>query len=197
MWQDEAAAFSDPNFPEDTLCPADFVLQKLATFLKAELRQRATWKTGRRNGFGLYLYNTRHVSHVEWKDSPLAKKQQQDATTAPETKVAAVGVDDNDVMDNDDDDDDEINQDNIYQVDRSSTVHELIPLEPPGIATIMTLKGTQDNGIVDREFDIQQHYVAPPQDDDNYPHDANNAALQTAFTLAGQILQNSKCVHAR
>ena len=182
MWK---GVFSDPEYPDDLLSPFDFVLSKLTTFLKLEIRQRATWKTGKRNGFGVYLYNTENLEHVEW-DSPLSKGRTGSTTktksAAPETKDASGYKDD------DEEEEDEEGEE-AYKTDKSTTVHELIPLEPPGIATIMTLKAVQDDGFVDRAFDIQETY-APKSEN----HDNDRTALQTAFTMAGRILQDAKCV---
>ena len=198
MWK---GVFRDPEYPDDLLSPVDKVLQVLTTFLKKEIRNRETWKTGRRNGFGLYLYNTEPREHIEW-DSPLKKRR----TAAPEEShqqaASAIGhskdaYDDDEEVDDgydNDDGDDGDDDDNgpSYTVDRKTTVHRLIPMEPPGIATIQTLKAVQDDGVLDREFDIEENY-APKTDD----HDPDNLALQMAFMMAGQILQEAKCVHTK
>eukprot|EP00977_Amphora_coffeiformis_P023696 scaffold13961_cov176-Amphora_coffeaeformis.AAC.1 len=186
MWK---GVFSDPEYPDDLLSPVDKVLQVLTTFLKKEIRNRETWKTGRRNGFGFYLYNTEPREHIQW-DSPL-KKRRAAAPEEANPTAPAVGQS-KDALDDDEDDDDDDDNGPSYTVDRKTSVHELIPMEPPGIATIQTLKAVQDDGILDREFDIEENY-APKSDN----HDPENFALQTAFMMAGQILQEAKCVHTK
>lgn len=190
MWK---GVFEDPDYPDDLLSPADKVLQVLTAFLKREIRDRETWKTGRRNAFGVYLYNTEPREPVEW-NSPLKKRA---GVAAPgEAKQTSPGGKPKDVEsskfyddDEDEDDDDVVNQ-GSYTVDRNTTVHELIPMEPPGIATIQTLKAVQDDGILDREFDIEDNYA--PKSGNS---DSDNVALQAAFMTAGQLIQEAKCVH--
>ena len=193
MWK---GVFTDPEFDDDDLlAPVDVVLKKLAAFLQHEIRQRATWKTGRRNGFGLYLFNTRQREHVEWESSPLKHRANgapvDTATTEAEGK--AEGGSQKKIKaneDDEDDEDDEEDEEDFNTVSRTSSVHELIPLEPPGIATIKTLKAVQDDPFVGRSFDIEDAY-APTSEN----HDPEQIALQTAFMMAGQILQDAKCVH--
>ena len=187
MWK---GVFPDPDYPDDLLSPADMVLKKLTQFLQLEIRQRATWKTGRRNGFGVYLYNTELREHVEW-DSPLKRRTisttMSSSSAPPDETKQALGLREEEEEDEGDD-----NNETSYSMTRTSTVHELIPMEPPGIATIMTLKAVQDDGFVDRAFDIEETYA--PKSENNDPE---HTALQTAFMMAGQILQDAKCVHTQ
>lgn len=179
MWK---AVLPDPEFEEDLLSPFDFTVKHLTDFLKYDIRLRSSWKSGRRNGFGLYLYNTRQREHVEW-DLPVKRGK-----TAPsaKNKTADTAPDGDDHFE-----DDEEGEDPAFGA-RPSTVHEIIPLEPAGIQSVQTLKAIQEDVMGDRQFDVQEAY-APTSEN----HDAEHTALQAAFMSAAQIVQDAKCVHSK
>jgi hypothetical protein len=173
----------DPAYPADLLAPADRALQVLGAFLRQEVRRRESIKAGRRNCLGVLLYHTQCRESLVW-DSPLQRRR-HDLTPAFRTEQEEMDEE----AEEDGSAEDPDNQ--PQPATGPTTVHELLPLEPPGIATILTLQATQDDGINERELDIAQVYAPAP----DVKVDPN--ALQTALLVAGGVWQQAKFVQQK
>jgi hypothetical protein len=113
-------------------------------------------KLGKRNGVGMLLYHTKPRKSSHSKDD-----------------------DDNDEEDEEDDDEDD-------SVDQGSTVHVLLPLVPPGIHQVQTIRS-----CLKQDRNLQQEFCDSCETKDEEPR---IAPLQTALEEGMRIFRNSKCV---
>jgi hypothetical protein len=192
--------------------PMDMALRAAERLVKERIRTTVTVKTGKRDGFGLILFNT-------------SKRRRQDAATeaaAAATKKSHPGEDvdggkkkkeeDDDGSDNDDDDDeddddddDEEEEDNVYDNDNpsntggGSTVHVLLPLSPPGVKQIQTIQAClqEDTTVTSRRVrDLQEEFQPPSSLDeiDSTEEEVRMAPLQTALEESMRAFRGAKCV---
>lgn len=133
----------DPEFPEsdtDKISPFDCAMKAICTTLRRHIRTTVTLRTGRRDSFGIMLYNTKF-------------------------RVPIGGENDDDNEEEDDEYDVENALSGNDRGDAMSTVHEFLALEPPGTETVMKIKSTLEDeftGTVD--FDIEKQYASSEED---------------------------------
>jgi hypothetical protein len=140
--------------------PVDLALQLAQDLLQRCIRSTVTLKTGKRNGVGLLLYHT--------KQNRVSKKEGEDADEH-----------DDDEMEDDDDDDE--------STDQASTVHVLLPLVPPGVAEVKTIRS-----CLSKERDLRQEFSCFSHDGEE--EEPRIAPLQTALEESTRIFRKAKCV---
>lgn len=148
------------------MAPVDAVISSLQELVRQTVRNSVISKSGKRNGFGLTLFGTKKRSRLPiWQD--LYRGRNNNNTTS-KTKDG-----DSDDSDSDDDDSNEDKPKRANKENRSSnetTVHTLLPLEPPGILTIKQLRQClkDPNHSNERRLDLQEEFstVSSREDDD-------------------------------
>ena len=165
----------------------DLSIKLVQTLLQQTIEQTVIRKTGKRNGVGLLLYNTKTTRENNGGKNENADNEDNESD------------DDDDKMDDDDDDDDEeMDDESTVDGDRASpqhietTVHRLLDLKPPGIKHVQTLRKI----LVDKrrqqqksELDLKADFC--PSLDDPEP---SIAPLQTALEEAQRMFLSAKCV---
>jgi hypothetical protein len=173
----------DPKFPDEKYSPMDVALAACENLVRAKVRTMTTLKTGKRDGFGVVFYNTRLVS----------RRENSDKDNDADDKKPAMNDDDGD---GDDDDDD--GSVGYGPRDELSTVHELLPLAPPGKQSVLTIKSALNKDPFSDGLDIEEEYGHPAQDtttssQDKEDHVETNP-LDLAFHHVIQLFSNAKCV---
>lgn len=166
----------DNHHHHTTTTPFDMSLQLILTLMQQTIEQTVIRKTGKRNGVGLFLYNTRLDRRT----------RNNERNQVNEDDV----VDDDDKMDDEDDDhgvDDNGSDDDSYGHDQASPVHELLDLVPPGIQHVLTLRHLVENK---RDRDLRDEFC-PDNIDREIPR---IAPLQTAIEDATRKFITAKCV---
>ncbi len=142
----------------DDVCSADLALTLAQQLLQQRIRDTVTLKIGKRNGVGVLLFDTKPMeSHSEQVEEL-----------------------------SDDDDDDHDNDDNNEESPTRS-VHVLIPLDPPGIRQVQTIRS-----CLKRERNLQKEFS---QSRDADP--PRIAPLQIALEEAVRIFRQAKCVREK
>jgi len=152
-------------------------LKLIQTLLQQTIEQTVIRKTGKRNGVGLLLYNTKTKRDNDTKDG----KSDDDT------------VDDDDKMDDEDDDeemDEDTDDEKSTEPPMETTVHRLLDLKPPGIRHVQTLR----NLLLDKRrqttnVDLKADFCPSPDDPD-----PTIAPLQTALEESTRMFLNAKCV---
>jgi hypothetical protein len=184
----------DPEYPEKQCSPMDVALAACEKLVRQKVRSTTTIKTGKRDCFGIVFYNTRSRAPRKGdddddEDNINTKKKTAKAPTSDDEDG---GGDDEKEQGDDDEDDDE----SVGYARRTAptTVHELLPLAPPGKQAVLTVKSahTKDPFTEERELDIEKEYghpVVAAQDEHHGTH-----PLDDAFYQVMQIFSNSKYV---
>eukprot|EP00536_Pseudo-nitzschia_multiseries_P005700 jgi/Psemu1/13220/gm1.13220_g len=173
---------TDDNIPKGAPAPApvELSIKLVQTLLQLTIEQTVIRKTGKRNGVGLLLYNTKMVCD---KISPLDETNDDDDDDD----------DDDDKMDDEDDDEDHsvTEQDGLSTPTAETTVHRLLDLEPPGIKHAQTLRTLlpDDHRQTTANRDLQAEFRPSERD-----LDVPIAPLQTALEEAMRMFLNAKCV---
>ena len=151
------------NSNKKLMSPVDAVITSLQELVRQTVRNSVISKSGKRNGFGLTLFGTKKRSRLPmWQD--LYRGRHHHHTTNNNTSE----TNDDDDSDSEDDEDgsDDSNDDNnrAEKANRSSsetTVHTVIPLEPPGILTIKSLRQCLEdpNHNNERRLDLQEEFA--------------------------------------
>jgi hypothetical protein len=190
----------DPEYPEEKCSPMDVALAACEKLVRQKVRTMTTLKTGKRDGFGVVLYNTRSRSPVK-NDNDDDGNDGIHTKKPPKSPTSDNGDDGDDEKDDGDDDDDE----SVGYARRTAptTVHELLPLAPAGKQAVLTVKAAhiKDPFSEERELDIEKEYghpAAAAQDgqhqDKEEHHHAGTHPLDDAFYQVMQIFSNAKCV---
>jgi len=170
----------DPEFENELTSPLATVLKATEQIVRDKVRITTTLKTGKRDGFGVVLYNTRDREPMEIN--------------------ADTGGDAIHRMDSNQDDNDDVDDDSYaYAGPRKSTVHTLLPLGPPGVKSVLTIKNCTDTWS---ELDLLEefgHVKEEKNTDDDVDMDQSDAVettspLQMALYEASQIFSQAKCV---
>lgn len=106
------------------------------------VQEQVMFHTGKRNGVAVLLYNTKYRTPKERNQM----KHEEDKEGNNKNEV--------------DDDDDEDNHDAYYGNERKTTVHELISITKPGIATVREIRQAIEN-----IGSLKKDYV-PPEDEE-------------------------------
>jgi hypothetical protein len=179
MWDE--TILPHPDCPDDGLSPADALFRAIELMVRHKIRTTMVLHTAKRDGLGVLLYNTR-------LRVPIATEATAVVASSNLEKVKST------IEDDDDDDDDDIGMGGNV----STTVHEFIPLQPPGVATVLQIREVQDDLVFDRRRDLQKEYAPVAGDDDDGDDDWNNNSMQnsllSAILRAMEIFQTSKCV---
>jgi hypothetical protein len=164
-------ALQDPNLEEELLSPMDFVIQAAEAMVRSKIKSTMITKTGKRDAFGILLYNTRCRRPVDEEDQ-IRDPQESDEEDG-HLLVGSVGT-------------------------RATTVHKWIPLEPPGVSTVKALRVVQDDPIVGREKSLEKLYKVTKADDpDECDHGWSENPLRTALSEAKEVFQSSKHVNRK
>jgi hypothetical protein len=189
-----------------TTTPMDLSLYVAETMLKELIHQTVTRKTGKRDGVGLLLYNTKRrrpekqSSGQEHETNTNRQQQQQHFERT------------NEPMEEEEEEDDE-KEDDEEEETGGSTVHVLLPLAPPGVNQVKTIQacleeethlGRTDAGtarrIRTRTRDLQADYGAPKEEEQDCETTLSSsssriiAPLQKALEESLRIYQSAKCV---
>ncbi len=171
----------DNDEDNETMTGIEMSLKLIQTLLQQTIEQTVIRKTGKRNGVGLLLYNTKTKRDSDTKEGNNGGKSDEDT------------VDDDDKMD-DEDDEDDMDEDTDDEKSASSpmetTVHRLLDLKPPGIRHVQTLR----NLLLDKRrqttnVDLRTDFCPTPDD-----LDPTIAPLQTALEESTRMFLNAKCV---
>jgi hypothetical protein len=184
----------DDHHRNSITTPFDMSLELILILMQQTIEQTVIRKTGKRNGVGLILYNTRldrrsrkNDQHHQIKDGNVVDDEDDDDD------------DDDDKMDDEDDDDNDNNNSNQHEGDDSgsddgsdrqhyqaSPVHELLDLVPPGIQHVQTLRHLVENK---NDRDLKDEFC--PDNQDEIPR---IAPLQIAIEDATRKFITAKCV---
>ena len=162
-------------------------IKLIQTLLQQTIEQTVIRKTGKRNGVGLLLYNTKTIRD---------KNRNKDGRNSDDDNDDNTDDDDDDKMDDEDDDDEEMDDESTDDEEKSSappmetTVHRLLDLKPPGIKHVQTLRKTQQRKQkTDTDTDLEADFCPSSNDPD-----PTIAPLQTALEESTRMFLNAKCV---
>lgn len=160
-------------------------LKLVQTLLQQTIEQTVIRKTGKRNGVGLLLYNTKTTRD---------KNRNKNGRKSDEDSDENTDDDDDDKMDDEDDDDEEMDDESTDDEEEKSsappmetTVHRLLDLKPPGIKHVQTLRKTLQKQKTD--IDLEADFCPSPDDPD-----PAIAPLQTALEESTRMFLSAKCV---
>jgi Ku70/Ku80 N-terminal alpha/beta domain len=179
-----AARVKDGGGIEGICTPFDMSLQLIKILMQQTIEQTVIRKTGKRNGVGLFLYNTNPTR----KRGKGHQQQHQDEEDP---------VDDDDKMDDEDDDNgmaggggdtsnDDDEDDDSDAPNQACPVHELLDLIPPGIQHVQSL---QD--LLEKRDRLKEEFC-PSMDEHQML--SRIAPLQTAIEEATRKFVSAKCV---
>jgi len=170
------------------ISPHDWSLLAFDEIVRQRVERVVLHKTGRRDGFGVLLFNTRNrtkrqqpraFGYHQADDSYYAGAAARDGHAAKEEEEGA-GRDQGG-----EDDDEEYGPTKVRQ-------HEFLPLEAPGLRTLEAIAAAQDNLFCGRQFDVEAEYGRGVDDEDDeiprYP------PIQLAILEATKIFDDAKCV---
>lgn len=173
---DPCPALPDMNFPDDPAPPLDFVIQAAEGMVRSKIKSTMINKTGKRDAFGILLYNTRCrrpvVFDKEEEEEVKDKNHDEDEDEDGHLLAGSLGT-------------------------RASTVHEFIPLEPPGVSTVKLLRSVQDDPIVGREKSLEELYRPTQEDEEEECEGYSENPIQTALSRALEVFQSSKSVNRK
>ena len=113
--------------------PMDVSLGIAQQFVRQRIRTVVTHKTGKRDGVGIVLYNTKPI--VGTNDKKHKNIVQTDTSQTNDNDMEGDDDDDDEETDVDDDDDD----DEDAPATTANSIHVLLPLQPPGIQQVRTI----------------------------------------------------------
>lgn len=192
----------DDENNEPATTPIDLSIKLIQALLQQTIEQTVIRKTGKRNGIGLLLYNTKSKRGDDGEKGARYPGGDNDDNT--DANYDDDDDDDDDKMDDEDDDemddemdDEDTDDDNedlptIQQQQVETTVHMLLDLKPPGVGHVQTLRKL----VVDKRRQQQRAYrdlqadFCPSVDDP----DPTIAPLQTALEESTRMFLNAKCV---
>lgn len=158
-----------------------WTIHAILQILKAKTRTVTIQKTGKRDGIGVLLYNTK-------LRTPIIHDDEQETNDTKPSKQES------EKMEGDDDEDDE-EEDELFghTGPQLSTVHELLPLAPPGVPAIIKLKSTQEDPFTGEcPLNLKEEYESTePVSSTTTP------SLQMAVNTALQTFSNAPCVRQR
>jgi len=179
MFQKMNAKGSDDK--NQSVSAIDLSLKLVQTLLQQTIEQTVIRKTGKRNGVGLLLYNTKTIREDDNKKDVIdgADNDSDDDDKMDDEY-------DNDSMDEGADDDQEHSSPSV------SSVHRLLDLKPPGITHVQTLqKITGDKRGQQKESECELKIKFCPSTDETEP---TIAPLQIALEESTRMFLNAKCV---
>jgi len=160
----------------ELITPIDAVLQSLQALIRQTVRDSVKTKSGKRNGFGLTLFNTKKRTRLPiWQD--LYHNERRDRYNNNSSRFngnsgSSDSEDDDshqeDKSDSDSDSDNSNNNNNSRprgskstRASAETTVHDVILLDPPGSLTIKSLRQClpDPNHNFTRKLDLQQEFM--------------------------------------
>jgi hypothetical protein len=181
----------DPEFPDDEdRTIMDVCLSSIRSLIRQKIRVTTISRFGKRDGIGVLLFNTRYRSPVVTASpATTTNKNQNRREESGELR-----------QNHGDDDEDEEDEHDVlmgYQT-LYSTVHELLPLTPPGIPTVRKIAATLPDFMGERQVDIQAEYACGrlenQENDSNDNDDDTEPSLHQALVRVLRILETSDCV---
>ena len=161
-----------PVYPDDLISPADWLWKVAEGLVRQKIRSQTVLHTGKRDAFGIWLYHTRFRAPVKSSsDSPKKKSK-----------------DEQDEMEEEEEEEEEP----AY----FSTVHEFVPLQPPGIDMVQQLRAVQDDFAHGRRRDLQAEYGMVDSDTAQAEEEEASTSnpLHVALYEALQAFRTSKSV---
>jgi hypothetical protein len=185
-----APCIVNPEFPDsddDRLTPMVYTLDICNQLLRSKIRTVTIHKTGKRDGLGILLYHTKFCS------TPPSLAQLHDVFFAQGTTTPSESpFDEKDDKEDDEDDDDDDDDGLMLSRARQSTVHELLPLNPPGRAAVKLVKdclaSNDPFGEADVDLDLQADFC---NDND---HELPQHPLTMALHEASRVFRQAPCV---
>ena len=177
----------DPEFPDDRLSSMQLALKTVQDTIRKKIRLVTVHKSGKRDGVGVLLYNTKYRLPLVRDEDEEEDEDKPEATAADKKK--------NDINSDDDDDDDDDVVPGMWGP-KMSTVHELLPLLPPGIKAIKKLRATEPDIITNKAtLDLAEEYCNKDNGNKELGDDENSAlTLRDALFEAQKCLMDAKCV---
>jgi hypothetical protein len=190
----------DPNFPDDPeakICPVDYALGICDQLLRQKIKTVTIHKTGKRDGFGIVLYNTQYSKTpkilAEWRDRIIEANSKKIPTDIDENDDDEhTNLEEKATPGNVDDDDDDDDMDTGYYT-RASSVHVLLPLYPPGRQSVQLVKDCRSSDpFSDPIIDLKENFAKNKETDqfDLVP----THPLQTVLYDVAQIFRQAPCV---
>lgn len=182
-----APVFPDPEFPEERLSSVQFALNTVQDTIRKKIRQVTVHKSGKRDGIGVLLYNTKYRLPLVWDE------QNEIDDERPETANSDKKKQDSDSEEEEDDDDFVPGMGGP----KMSTVHELLPLQPPGIKAVKKLRATQPDIFTDEvTLDLVKEYCNQDDSKNDLGNDETSVLvpLRDALFEAQKCLMEAKCV---
>ena len=179
--------------------PIRWSIQLMQTLLQQTIEQTVIRKTGKRNGVGLLLYNTKTKRGDHPKKCGQDINKETDDDGDDDDKMDDDDDDDRMDDDEDDDEDDEEEEDgnqeeNSPALQSETTVHRLLDLKPPGVRHVRTIRkllvednNRQHKNTTERNLETE---FCPSEDDP----DPNIAPLQTALEESTRMFLDASCV---
>jgi len=170
--------------------PVDWSLMAFEKVARDRIRTTVLHKTGKRDGFGVLLYNTRYRPRMNLGSG-------NSGVGGADSKTKKMGKkDDDDGGDDSEDEDDESDGDDGFGLGpgggfNNSSYHELFPLQPPGSSTVKMIRNALPDFLDERQFDIEKEYGHEP--DEQFGEKAQSP-IQLALYEAMMIFQGAKCV---
>jgi len=183
-----APVHPDPEFPDERLSSVQFALQTVQDTVRRKIRQVTVHKSGKRDGLGVLLYNTKYRA-------PLPSEEDEEEEEKDAKKESTNNHED---AEDDDDDDDDAVEGMGTAATRMSTVHTLLPLKPPGVQAVKKLRATQPDLFSDEvELDLQKEYGNDDRDGNNSnttdDEDETTVPLREALYVAQKHLTDAAC----
>ncbi|KAG7369125.1 Ku70/Ku80 beta-barrel domain containing protein [Nitzschia inconspicua] len=164
--------------------PFDLSIQTLQKLVETVIETTVIRKTGKRDGVGILLYNTK----------PQKRGRHDEADEEDDKMEEKEDVDDDDKMDEvesddgDDEDDDSNSEDENVDAANQTNVHKLLDLVPPGIKQFRVLRTMVEK----KGKDPKDEFCST-----NTDHEHRQAPLQNAIEEAMRVFLKSKYVKDR
>lgn len=182
----------DPEFPEENISAVSFSLSALQQTIRRKIRAVTIQKTGKRDGVGVLLFNTKRRTPMLMPDSEVEETKEMKSNTKG-------GNSDDD--DDDDDDYYDLEEDESEELmygrtgPQLTTVHELLPLAPPGVATVKRLQAVLEDPFTGNcEIDLKLEYCRVPDEEEEGDTEQRNPSLLTALSEAISCYKKAACV---
>jgi hypothetical protein len=181
-----STAITDDSLDKNNTSMAALALQACESVVREQIRTLVQRRTGRRDGFGLYLYNTRYRERADLEMPP------RDHAFV-DTKEAGHGS----YGDEEDGDPENEDEEEWFEIAPTrTTCHELIPLVPPGVDTIKRIQYMMNGDGLQK---LEQLYAdSTPQDNSDTDLSTYRlTAIQFALREVVRVFKTAKCIKKR
>ncbi|KAL7561765.1 hypothetical protein ACA910_013305 [Epithemia clementina (nom. ined.)] len=150
------------------------ILSFLNDFVRLNVQEQVMFHTGKRNCVAVLMYNTKYRT-------PKERNSDGQEEEAKDDRMNEAG-----------DDEEEDDHDVYYANDRKTTVHELIPITKPGIATVRDIRQARE-----QIASLEKDYVAPPGEDDEDDDGPEYCPLQLALDHGIKHMERASFVKSK